>query len=130
MKLTEFAILFSALAVAAGTTVLAAPVTEKKIPDFGGAWMSTHARKFIPFATGPGPVMDDPAHPHMARGVTADGRDFGTTAWVGDWRNPNLMPWVANGAKEAGRRRHGGTRHPNRGIYLLADGRSQHHEFF
>ena len=90
----------------------------------------THARKFIPSATGPRPVMDDPTHPHMARGVTADGRDFGTTAWVGDWRNPNLMPWVANGAKEAGRRRHGGTRHPNRGIYLLADGSSQHHEFF
>jgi hypothetical protein len=76
----------------------------------------THARKFIPSATGPRPVMDDPAHPHMARGVTADGRDFDATAWMGDWRNPNMMPWVANAEKEAG--------------HLLAGGRSQHHEFF
>jgi hypothetical protein len=102
MKSFDLAIVFAALAMMPGAPVRGAPVAEKHIPDFGGPWMSTHARKFIPSATGPSPVMDDPAHPHMARGVTADGRDFGTTAWVGDWRNPNLMPWVANAVKEAG----------------------------
>ena len=75
---------------------------DAAIPDFGGAWMSIHERKFIPTGTGPSPVMDDPAHPHQARGRDARGRDVGTSPWVGDWRNPNLKPWVAAAVKKAG----------------------------
>src|SRR5689334_15419054 len=71
------------------------------IPDFSGSWMSVHERKYIPTGTGPTPVMDDPAHPHVARREVTNGRDVGTTPWVGDWRNPNLKPWVGVAVKKA-----------------------------
>ena len=95
-----------ALVLSVGATVLGASAETHTatvgIPDLGGPWMSTHERKFIPAGIGPRPVMDDPAHPHITRGVTADGRDRATTAWVGDWRNPNLRPWAAQAVKKAG----------------------------
>ena len=82
------------------------------VPDLSGAWMSSHERKFIAPASGPGPVVDDPAHAHRARGVDAAGRDTGTTPWVGDYRNPNLKPWVAAAVKKAGDDDMAGQGHP------------------
>jgi len=81
-------------------------------PDFSGAWQSAHQRKFIAPESGPGPVVDDPAYPHRGRGVDANGRDTGTTPWVGDWRNPNLQPWVAVAVKKAGDDDMAGKGHP------------------
>jgi hypothetical protein len=81
-------------------------------PDFSGSWQSAHNRKFIPPESGPGPVVDDPAHPHRGRGVDANGRDTGTTPWVGDYRNPNLQPWVAAAVKKAGDDDMAGKGHP------------------
>jgi hypothetical protein len=53
------------------------------IPDFSGLW--THSWKlpgaFEPPLSGPGPVRDDPKHPH---------RDNGP--WAADWSNPILKP--------------------------------------
>jgi hypothetical protein len=82
------------------------------IPDLSGAWMSSHERKFIAPSSGPGPVIDDPDHPHRARGVDAAGRDTGTTPWVGDHRNPNLQPWAAAAVKKAGDDDMAGKGHP------------------
>jgi hypothetical protein len=92
--------------------VLALAAAGSATPDLSGAWMSTHERKFIPPASGPGPIMDDPAHPHRARGRDAAGRDTGTTPWVGDYRNPNLKPWVAAAVKKAGDDDMAGKGHP------------------
>jgi len=86
--------------------------TAAGTPDFSGAWMSSHDRKFIPPVSGPGPVVDDPAHPHRGRGRDASGRDTGTTPWVGDYRNPNLKPWVAAAVKKAGDDDMAGKRQP------------------
>ena len=87
-------------------------VAASGVPDFSGSWQSAHNRKFIPPEIGPGPVMDDPAHPHRGRGVDANGRDTGTTPWVGDYRNPNLQPWVAAAVKKAGEDDMAGKGHP------------------
>lgn len=92
----------AALIIAAQAVSASRELSGRSIPDFRGPWMSTHERKFIPSSTGPMPVMDDPAHPHVTRGVGSDGRDTDTTAWVGDWRNPNLTPWAAAAVKKAG----------------------------
>jgi hypothetical protein len=115
MKMSKYAltggtVLFAACALV--SSLAAQPVSPRSIPDFSGAWMSSHARKFIPPASGPAPVMDDPAHPHRARGVDANGRDTGTTPWVGDYRNPNLKPWVAAAVKKAGDDDMAGKAHP------------------
>ena len=82
------------------------------IPDFSGSWMSVHERKFIAAESGPKPVMDDPDHPHVARREVTNGRDVGTTPWVGDWRNPNLKPGVAAQVKKAGEDDLAGKAHP------------------
>jgi hypothetical protein len=82
------------------------------IPDFGGPWMSSHARKFTPSGDGPLPVIDHPEHPHTARATGPDGRDIGTTAWVGDWNNANLKPWVAEALRKAGEDDLAGIAHP------------------
>jgi hypothetical protein len=104
-----------AMFFAAGILVSAAAPAKAAAaatPDFSGAWMSSHERKFIPPANGPGPVVDDPAHPHRPRGVDAQGRDTGTTPWVGDYRNPNLLPWAAAAVKKAGDDDMAGRAHP------------------
>jgi hypothetical protein len=53
------------------------------VPDFSGLW--THSWKlagaFAPPSSGPGPVRDDPKHPHHANGP-----------WAADWTNPILKP--------------------------------------
>ena len=106
------AMLAAATAPAFGAAKADSKTAAAARPDFGGSWMSTHDRKFIPTGTGPMPVMDDPAHPHEARGLRSDGRDAPTTAWVGDWRNPNLKPWVAETVKKAGIEDMAGHRRP------------------
>ena len=105
MRVLAIAIAAAAMIAAVYAPVLGTETNRKSgtaAPNFGGSWMSVHERKFIPTGTGPMPVMDDPAHPHVARGRAANGRDVGTTPWVGDWRNPNLKPWVAEAVKKAG----------------------------
>ena len=95
-----------------GAWVAEAAFPQDGIPDFSGSWQSAHNRKFIAPASGPGPVMDDPAHPHRGRGVDVNGRDTGTTPWVGDYRNSNLHPWVAAAVKKAGEDNMAGKGHP------------------
>jgi len=104
--------LVTILATALLVPAMAASAASAGVPDLSGAWMSAHARKFLPPPSGPGPVVDDPAHPHRARGTDARGRDTGTTPWVGDYRNPNLQPWVAAAVKKAGVDDMAGKGHP------------------
>ena len=55
----------------------------KGVPDFSGLW--THSWKlpgaFEPPPSGPGPVREDPKHPHHDNGP-----------WAADWTNPILKP--------------------------------------
>ena len=97
----------AAVMVAAGYGPVFGAVAEpggrpEAVPSFAGAWMMADDRKFAPTGVGPGPVVDDPAHVHRGRGRGKNGRDTGTTPWVGDWRNPNLTPWAAEAVKKAG----------------------------
>jgi hypothetical protein len=88
------------------------PGAAATVPDFGGPWMSSHARKFIAVGNGPVPVMDHPEHPHQARARGPDGVDIGTTAWVGDWNNLNLKPQIADAVRKAGEDDLAGFAHP------------------
>ena len=75
MRVLAIAIAAAAMIAAVYAPVLGTETNRKSgtaAPNFGGSWMSVHERKFIPTGTGPMPVMDDPAHPHVARGRAAN----------------------------------------------------------
>jgi hypothetical protein len=88
-------------AVVAGAVYLAAGLSFSAIaqstpPDFAPnpsvGWYS-YSRDFIPPASGPGPVVSDPAHPHISND---DFRVTGKqpTQAVADLSNPILQPWA------------------------------------
>src|SRR5882724_10361294 len=62
------------------------------------AWAEDPANldDFIPPASGPGPVMSDPAHPYVPNG---NGRQ--PTYRIADLTNPILKPWVIEKMKKA-----------------------------
>lgn len=63
-----------------------------------GPWTrSDPEARFMSPASGPGPVQDDPAHPHHGhREAVAGQPDESATPWIADLRNPILKPWVAD----------------------------------
>jgi len=71
-------------------------------PDFapnpGVGWVVL-SRTFLPPPSGPGPVMDDPAH---RGGTNDDFRNSGAqpTFPIADLTNPILQPWVREKVKE------------------------------
>ncbi|MDE2474964.1 MAG: hypothetical protein KGO48_07975 [Alphaproteobacteria bacterium] len=74
------------------------------VPNLMGEWVrsDTEAR-FMPPASGAGPVRDDPKHPHHGHREGVPGLpDLDATPWVGDLTNPILKPWVANALKKNG----------------------------
>ena len=87
-----------------GATFSPAAAAEKApVPDFSPAnnvgWVA-QGGEFLPPKSGPGPVMDDPAHPRISNAVAAaTGRQ--PTFHVGDADSPILQPW----AKEQMRKR-------------------------
>ncbi len=69
---------------------------SRAVPDFSGLW----TRKWATASTydappsGPGPVMMDPAHPHVGQ-IGPDGNRIPNaipTPWVADYSNPILKP--------------------------------------
>ena len=81
----------------------AAAAEQTPVPDFSPAnnvgWVA-QGGEFLPPKSGPGPVMDDPAHPRISNAVAAaTGRQ--PTFHVGDADSPILQPW----AKEQMRKR-------------------------
>ncbi len=78
----------SALALCAAALACPVPAFAEPIPDFSGAWDRTGALlegyEAIPGYDGPGPLLVDPAHPHVNK--SADLR------WVPLLDNPILTP--------------------------------------
>lgn len=66
--------------------------------DIMGTWVrSDQEARFQPPASGPGPVRDNPAHPHHGHREGVPGLpDQEATPWVADLTNPILKPWVAS----------------------------------
>ena len=94
-----------AAALCAGTALwpaLAADSAKDAIPNFAPtpttAWSTNRPTMddFIPPASGPGPVMSDPAHPYVPNG---GGRQ--PTYRIADLTNPILKPWVIEKMKKA-----------------------------
>jgi hypothetical protein len=67
-----------------------------------GLWVrSDQEARFQPPASGPGPLRDDPAHPHHGHREGVKGLpDQEATPWVADLTNTNLKPWVAETLKK------------------------------
>src|ERR1700686_2187932 len=67
-----------------------------------GLWARSDAEaRFQPPASGPGPVRDDPGHPHHGHRAGVNGLpDLDATPWVADLTNPILKPWVAEALKK------------------------------
>jgi hypothetical protein len=65
------------------------------VPDLGGGWNTRNAFKLQDPPSGAKPVGDLFGHVHRERGRDAQGRDFGTNAWIGDYTSPILTPWAA-----------------------------------
>lgn len=88
------------IALAAGWLAVGsadAQTATHKIPDFSG-WFSQNSSAYDPPAQGaPGPVEEDPAHPHHGH---APGQ--AANAWVGDYKNPILKPHTAAEVKRLG----------------------------
>jgi hypothetical protein len=70
-------------------------------PILMGEWVRSDAEaRFMPPPSGPGPIRDDPAHPHHGHREGVAGKpDLDATPWVADLSNPILKPWVANALK-------------------------------
>ena len=67
-----------------------------------GTWVRSDVEaRFQPPASGPGPLRDDPAHPHHGHREGVNGLpDQEATPWVADLTNPILTPWVAAALKK------------------------------
>jgi hypothetical protein len=69
------------------------PPPVKPPPDFSGLWARDDPdSRFMPPASGPGPVFDDPKNPHHGH---VEGTDIGATPHIADLTNPILKPWAA-----------------------------------
>jgi len=78
------------------------PAQTNSLPDFSGPW----TRKWVTASTydapasGPGPVMMDPAHPHHGHIAGVAGQpDQEATPWVADYSNPILKPQARQSVK-------------------------------
>ena len=75
---------------------------EAASTDIMGTWVrSDQEARFQPPPSGPGPLRDDPAHPHHGHREGVNGLpDLEATPWVADLTNPILKPWVAAALKK------------------------------
>lgn len=79
-------------------------------PDSGTGWIAGDPRgenptgqDYLPPVSGPGPVTNDPAHPHTDDAAARrDGKQ--PTYRVADLNNPMLMPWVKDALRKANER--------------------------
>jgi hypothetical protein len=65
-------------------------------PDFTGPWLSDNKFMLMPTASGPKPIGDLARYIHHERGVDANGKDYSTNAYVGNYKDPLLTPWAAD----------------------------------
>src|SRR6266550_1454163 len=79
-------------------TAIAAPAAlaserESHVPDFLGPWLNGNNFKLIPTPEGPKPIDDLDGYVHHERGVDANGNDFSTNAYIGNYKSPLLTSW-------------------------------------
>ena len=72
-------------------------------PDFAPSanigWIA-NTSEFMAPASGPGPVMDDPAHPYVSNAISARTGKLPTFP-VGDAGNPILQPWAREAVRKS-----------------------------
>ena len=86
---------FAALMLASAAP--AAPATDGNsaaVPDFVGPWQNANNFVLIPVPSSPKPIGDLAGTVHHERGVDANGNDFSTNAYVGDYNSPLLTDWA------------------------------------
>jgi hypothetical protein len=87
--------LASSLSVSAMTAGVSPPVFT---PNPSAGWFA-YKREFIPPASGAGPVLQDPAHPHVSNDeFRATGRQ--PTFPIGDPNSPILQPWARDALRK------------------------------
>jgi hypothetical protein len=95
-RVARFGFLVGFTCSAAGFSAQGATPANAGPPDFSSSanvgWIA-YTTEFIPPPTGPGPVMDDPAHPYISN-VIAGRTGQQPTFPVGDLSNPILQPWA------------------------------------
>src|SRR5882672_969205 len=94
----------SAIAFLTIVAAPAAPASEGKsdVPNFLGPWLNGNNFKLIPAPEGPKPIDDLEGYVHHERGVDANGNDFSTNAYIGNYKSPLLTAWgAANMIKQA-----------------------------
>jgi hypothetical protein len=82
--------------------VLGAAQSAAEHPDFAPTdkvgWIALSS-EFISPASGPGPVMDDPAHPYVSNAIAVRTGKLPTFP-VGDISNPILQPWAREAVRK------------------------------
>jgi hypothetical protein len=78
-----------------GFALLAGAPAQADVPDLVGPWQNANNFKLIPVPGSPKPIDDLAGYVHHERGVDANGNDFSTNAYIGDYKNPLLTPWGA-----------------------------------
>jgi hypothetical protein len=93
------------LLAAALLTVVAAPAAPASegtsgVPNFLGPWLNGNNFKLIPAPGGAKPIDDLEGYVHHERGVDANGNDFSTNAYIGNYKSPLLTPWGSDNMKK------------------------------
>ena len=65
------------------------------MPDLVGPWLNDNAFKLIPMPSGLKPVGDLEGYVQHMTGVDANGKEFNTNAFIGDYKSRLLKPWGA-----------------------------------
>ena len=63
--------------------------------DLVGPWLNDNVFKLIPAQSSPKPVGDLEGYVQHMAGVDANGKEFNTNAFIGDYKSPLLTPWGA-----------------------------------
>jgi hypothetical protein len=106
MPMSKFAKMCSAIGVSVLTGLVsgaqAAPQASPSPPDFAPSdqvgWIALSS-EFIAPSSGPGPLMDDPAHPYVSNAIAARTGQIPTFP-VGDIGNPILQPWAREAVRK------------------------------
>jgi hypothetical protein len=86
---------FAAIAFAAAAAPAEPEGASGAIPDLLGPWQNANNFKLIAVPASPKPIDDLAGYPHHERGVDANGKDYSTNAYVGDYTSPLLTPWAS-----------------------------------
>jgi hypothetical protein len=92
-------VLLALLCAAASGVALAfsaqAANAPASVPDFTGPWQNANNFVLMPVGGSPKPIGDLEGYVHHERGVDANGNDFSTNAYIGNYKSPLLTPWAS-----------------------------------